>query len=83
MIAAHRAFDVQTTLSRVTRLRVDTRKLDDREVLFTIGFSWDLVLDEDDLRKLHNATDSDSEFKAALEELKPRCLIYNTFRANR
>ncbi len=83
MIAPHRAFDVQTTLSRVTRLRVDTRKLNDREVMFTIGFTWDLVLDEDDLRKLYNATDSDSEFRTAFEELKPRCLAYNTFRSSR
>lgn len=83
MIRPHAAFDVQTTLSRVTRLRVDTRQLDGQEVHYTIGFKWDLVLDEDDLRKLHNATDSDSEFKAVFEDLKPRCLTYNAFRASR
>lgn len=83
MIRPHAAFDVQITLSRVTRLRVDTRQLDGQEVHYTIGFKWDLVLDEDDLRKLYNATDSDSEFRAAFEEMKPRCLAYNAFRASR
>ncbi len=83
MIKPHRAFDVQTTLSRVTRLRVDTRQLDTQEVHYTIGFKWDFVLDEDDLHKLYNATDSDSEFRAAFDEMKPRCLTYNAFRASR
>lgn len=83
MIAAHRAFDVQTTLARITRLRVDTRNIDNTEVRYTIGFKWDFVVDEEDLRRLYNVTDCDSEFKRIFEELKATCLSYNSFKASR
>ncbi|MCI1142157.1 hypothetical protein MOP88_07360 [Sphingomonas sp. WKB10] len=82
MIRAHQAFDVQTSLARITRLRVATCGLNDHEVLFRIGFTWDLALDEDDLRKLYNATDSDAAFRDVFDQLKPQ-MRYNAFKASR
>lgn len=83
MIQPSTAFDVQTTLARITRLRVDTRALNDMEVLYTIGFVWDFVCDEEDLDKLHDAIGQDSVFREAFDKLKPTCLRYNSLRSNR
>lgn len=83
MIKPHSAFDVQTTLARVTRLRVDTRQLNEHEVQYTIGFKWNLTLDEDQLRTLWKETDHDSQFREALELLKPTCLTYAPLQAAR
>ncbi|MDM7954755.1 hypothetical protein [Blastomonas sp.] len=83
MIKPHAAFDVQTTLARVTRLRVDTRQLNEREVQFTIGYRWNLTLDEDQLKTLWQETDCDSRFKDVFDSLKPRCLTYAPLQANR
>lgn len=83
MIKPHMAFDVQTTLARVTRLRVDTRQLNEHECQFTIGYRWNLTLDEDELRSLYNETDHDSQFREVLDNLKPRCLTYAPLQASR
>lgn len=83
MIPAHKAFDVQTTLARITRLRVDTRQLDGDQVQYQIGFKWTLSLDEHDLQKLYNQTDSDHEFRQVFDQLKPSCLAYNAMLASR
>jgi hypothetical protein len=83
MIRPHSAFDVQTTLAKVTRLRVDTRQLTADEVQFQIGFKWTLTLDEDQLRTLWHETDHDSQFREALDALKPTCLAFNPFQASR
>lgn len=81
MIKAHTAFDVQTTLAKVTRLRVDTRQLSGDEVQFQIGFKLTLTLDEDQLRTLWNETEHESQFREALDLLKPKCLAFNPFQA--
>ena len=52
MIRAADAFDVQLALARMTRLRVSTRKLDQLECQYQIGFTWLLTLDEEDHKKL-------------------------------
>lgn len=83
MIRPHHVFDVQTTLARVTRLRVDTRQLTEHECQFTIGYRWNLTLDEDELRSLYNETENDSQFRIVLDDLKPRCLTYNPLQASR
>lgn len=83
MIKDHAAFDVQTTLAKVTRLRVDTRQLSQDEVQYQIGFKWSLVLDEDQLRRLWNNTESLTEFNTILDELKPTCLTFNPIWASR
>lgn len=83
MIKAHAAFDVQTTLAKVTRLRVDTRQLTGDEVQYSIGYKWNLTLDEDQLRTLWNETDHESQFRDALDLLKPSCLSYNPMQASR
>lgn len=83
MIRPHHVFDVQTTLAKVTRLRVDTLQLTEDEVMFQIGYKWRLTLDEDELRSLYNETENDSQFREVLDDLKPRCLTYNPLQANR
>lgn len=83
MIKPHAAFDVQTTLAMITRLRVDTRQLTGEEVQFQIGFKWTLTLDEDQLRTLWNETEHDSQFREALDLLKPTCLAFNPMQAAR
>lgn len=77
MIKPHAAFDVQTTLAKVTRLRVDTSQLTGNEVQFQIGFKWTLTLDEDQLRTLWNETEHERQFREALDHLKPTCLAFN------
>lgn len=83
MIRDHHAFDVQTTLARITRLRVDTRQLTEHEVQYQIGFKWNLTLDEDQLRSLYNETDTDSRFREVFDELKATCLTFNPIQASR
>lgn len=83
MIKAHTAFDVQTTLAKVTRLRVDTRQLTAHEVQYQIGFKWTLTLDEDQLRTLWNETEHESQFREAFDLLKPICLAFNPMQASR
>jgi hypothetical protein len=83
MIKAHAAFDVQTTLAKVTRLRVDTRQLSQDEVVYQIGFKWSLALDEDQLRTLWNETEHESQFREALDALKPSCLFFNPMQVSR
>ena len=77
MIKHHAVFDVQTTLAKATRLRVDTRQLNEYEVQYQIGFKWTLTLDEDQLRKLWNNTESMEQFNKELDALKPDNLKFN------
>lgn len=83
MIRAHQAFDVQTSLARITRLRVDTRALNDSEVLYIIGFKWNLALDEDELDRLYDAVESDAQFREVFDTLKATCLTFAPFQASR
>ena len=74
MIRPADALHVQMALARMTRLRVSTRQLDEREVQFLIGFTWLLTLDEDQLDTLAGTIDSPALFQAAYDDLKYRCL---------
>lgn len=74
MIRPADAFDVQLALARMTRLRVSTRKLDQLECQYQIGFTWLLTLDEDELDRLSREVESPAQFKEAYDKLKHTCL---------
>lgn len=83
MIRPADAFDVQLALARMTRLRVSTRKLDQLECQYQIGFTWLLTLDEDELDSLSREVDSAAQFKEAYDRLKHRCLTHPDYLRDR
>lgn len=85
MIKHDAAFDVQLAIAKATKLRVDTRQLTRDEVQYQIGYKWTLVLNEDELKKLWNLTDSPMDFKSKLDEIKvcPERFKWNPYLASK
>lgn len=71
---------VEQALRKMNYSRVSTMRLAD-EVLFTIDFRWQLVVDEDELDKLYDAVDSGKVFKDVFDKLAETNLRLNSLKS--
>lgn len=73
------AFDVERALARALSIKVETFVCIPGEYKFRIGQRWNLILDQDQLEALWHDCDQPSTMKAAFDNLKAECLVFQSY----